>query len=312
MLKRLTAGFLGLALGLNVAVAADEIKVAVGSGGNLEAFIVEIGARGGVFERHGIKPSVFYTAGGGETLQALLSNSAPIGVSIGSTGAFGAFAKGAPIKLIGASAVGSPNYWYVPTNSPIKTIKDIAGRKLAYSTAGSGTYAVAQLVRRSGVDATLVATGNTPGTFTQVMTGQVDVGFAYPEFKQDALASGEIRILFRDNDFEHIRNQSIRIIAMHNSQSLEFGQRFMKAYMETVDWVFSNDDKAVAIYAELLKVDLALAKKLRDEFWNRQILSVDKVRGVDLIMADAIEGKFLQKALTNEEISQMIAPYARP
>ena len=311
MLIRSLAGLFALALGVNAAFAADEIKVAVGSGGNLESFIVEIGARGGLFEKHGIKPSVFYTAGGGETLQALLSNSAAIGVSIGSTGAFGAFAKGAPIKLIGASSVGSPNYWYVPTQSPIKTIKDIAGRKLAYSTAGSGTYAVAQLVRRSGVDATLVATGNTPGTFTQVMTGQVDVGFAYPEFKQDALAAGEIRILFRDNDFDHIRNQSIRIIAMHASQSTEFGQRFMKAYVESVDWIFS-DDKAVGIYADLLKVDLALAKKLRDEFWNRQILSVDKVRGIDLIMADALEGKFLQSALTKEQINEMIAPYARP
>lgn len=311
MLIRSLAGLFALALGVNAAFAADEIKVAVGSGGNLESFIVEIGARGGLFEKHGIKPTVFYTAGGGETLQALLSNSAAIGVSIGSTGAFGAFAKGAPIKLIGASSVGSPNYWYVPTQSPIKTIKDIAGRKLAYSTAGSGTYAVAQLVRRSGVDATLVATGNTPGTFTQVMTGQVDVGFAYPEFKQDALAAGEIRILFRDNDFDHIRNQSIRIIAMHASQSTEFGQRFMKAYVETVDWIFS-DDKAVGIYADLLKVDLALAKKLRDEFWNRQILSVDKVRGIDLIMADALEGKFLQSALTKEQINEMIAPYARP
>lgn len=311
MLIRSLAGLLALAFCASAASAADDIRVAVGSGGNLESFVVEIGARGGIFEKHGIKPNVFYTAGGGETLQALLSNSAPIGVSIGSTGAFGAFAKGAPIKLIGASSVGSPNYWYVPALSPIKTLKDIAGRKLAYSTAGSGTYAVAQLVRNSGVDATLVATGNTPGTFTQVMTGQVDVGFAYPEFKQDALAAGDIRILFRDNDFDHIRNQSIRIIAMHASQPPEFGQRFMKAYVETVEWIFS-DDKAVAIYADLLKVDLALAKKLRDEFWNRQILSVDKVRGVDLIMADAIEGKFLQNALTKEQISEMIAPYARP
>ena len=131
------------------------------------------------------------------------------------------------------------------------------------------------------------------------------------EICEDALAAGEIRILFRDNDFDHIRNQSIRIIAMHASQSPEFGQRFMKAYVETVDWIFS-DDKAVGIYADLLKVDLALAKKLRDEFWNRQILSVDKVRGIDLIMADALEGKFLQSALTKEQINEMIAPYARP
>ena len=300
-----------LALSLTCAQAQD-IRVAVGSGGNLEAFVVEIGARAGIFEKNGIKPSVFYTSGGGETLQALISQSAQVGVAIGATGAFGAFAKGAPLRLIGSSVVGSPNYWYVPANSPIKTMKDIAGRKIAYSTAGSGTYAVAQLVRRSGVDAQLVATGNTPGTFTQVMTGQVDVGFAYPEFKQEALTSGEIRILFRDNDFDHIRNQSLRVIAVHTSMQGDFSERFMRAYAQSVDYILSGDQKPMEHYAELLKTDLASAIKLRDQFWNRQILAVEKVRGSDLIMQDAVEGKFLTKPLTKEELDQLIAPHARP
>jgi NitT/TauT family transport system substrate-binding protein len=311
MLLRRLLSACALAFTLTSAQAQD-VRVAVGSGGNLEAFVVEIGAKAGIFQKNGINPSVFYTSGGGETLQALISQSAQVGVAIGATGAFGAFSKGAPLRLIGSSVVGSPNYWYVPANSPIKTMKDIAGRKLAYSTAGSGTYAVAQLVRRSGVDAQLVATGNTPGTFTQVMTGQVDVGFAYPEFKQEALASGEIRILFRDNDFDHIRNQSLRVIAVHHSMQGDFSERFMRAYAQSVDWILSGDQKPMEHYAELLKTDLATAIKLRDQFWNRQILAVEKVRGSDLIMQDAVEGKFLTKPLTKEELDQLIAPHARP
>ena len=292
--------------------AADAIKVAIGSGGNLEAFIVAIGDRGGFFEKQGLKPEVFYTAGGGETLQAVLSQSAQFGVSIGSAGAVGAFAKGAPLRIIGASTIGSAVYWYVPANSSIRKLQDIAGRTLAYSTTGSGTHTVALAVRALGIDAKLVATGNTGATFTQVMTGQVDVGFAFAEFGQDALAAGRIRVLFRDNDFDRIRNQAIRIIAMHRSQPAEIGTRFMRAYADSVDWIYSADPRPLAIYAEMIKTDIPTARKLRDEFYSRDMLSVEKVKGLDLIMEDAIEGKFLQKPLTPGQIEELIAPAARP
>lgn len=294
------------------AAAQEAVKVAVGSGGNLEAFIAEIGQRGGFFEKQGMKLDVFYTAGGGETLQAVISQSAPIGVSLGSSGALGAFAKGAPIRIIGASAIGSPVYWYVRADSPIRKMEDIAGRTMAYSTTGSGSHAVALLVRAKGVDARLVATGNTPATFTQVMTGQIDVGMAYPEFKPEALTSGQIRFLFRDNEFDRIRNQAIRVIATHKSVSPDLARRFMTAYAQTVDWIYSGDAKALEHYAELAKVDVATAKKMRDELWSREILSVEKVKGLDIIMQDAIEGKFIAKPLTQAEVEEMIAPWARP
>ena len=35
-----------------------------------------------------------------------------------------AYAKGAPVRVIGASTTGTANYWYVQANSPIKTAKD--------------------------------------------------------------------------------------------------------------------------------------------------------------------------------------------
>ena len=92
----------------------------------------------------------------------------------------------------------------------------------------------------------------------------------------------------------------------------DFSERFMRAYAQSVDWILSGDQKPMEHYAELLKTDLATAIKLRDQFWNRQILAVEKVRGSDLIMQDAVEGKFLTKPLTKEELNQLIAPHARP
>ena len=292
--------------------AADTIKLAVGSGGNLEAFIADIGQRGGFFEKEGLKLDIFYTAGGGETLQAVLSQSAPIGVSLGSSGVFGAYSKGAPLRIIGASAIGSPIYWYARPDSPIKTMQDIAGRTMGYSTTGSGSHAVALAVRARGIDARLVATGNVPATFTQVMTGQIDVGFAYPEFKPEALATGQVRRLFGDNDFERIRNQAIRVIVAHKSTPADLGQRFMRAYARSIDWIYSADPAPLQHYANLASVDLATAKKMRDELWSRDILSVEKVKGIDIIMADAIEGKFISKPLTPAELEELIAPMARP
>jgi len=295
----------------SASLAADNIKVAIGSGGNLEAWIAEIGVRGGLFEKQGLKPEIFYTAGGGETLQAVLSGSAPFGLTIGASGAIGAYAKGAPLRIIGASSTGSANFWYVRPDSPIHTMRDIAGHTLAYSSVGSGTHIVALLVRGSGIDAKLVATGATPATYTQVLTGQVDVGFFFPEFGQEPVASGKARVVFRDNDFEHIRTQALRVLTMHASTPPDVAARFMRAYSDSFNWIYSDDPKPLEIYAQLAKVDIASARRLRDEYYSRDILSVAKVRGIDTIMKDAVDGKFISAPLTKAQIDELIIPSAR-
>ena len=55
---------------------------------------------------------------------------------VGTLQTMGAFAKGAPIRAIGATMKGAYEYWYVPTASPIKSFKDAAGKTVAFSTAG--------------------------------------------------------------------------------------------------------------------------------------------------------------------------------
>src|ERR1700682_1065760 len=169
----------GILVGLHcAAVAQDRLRVAAGLAGTWENSFSELGQNAGFFKKHGLVLEIFYTQGAGETQQAVISGSADIGTGVGTFNTFGAFAKGAPIRVIAATHTGANDLtWYVRADSPIKDKKDLAGRSVAYSTAGSSTYATVQGFQRVfGVTLTPVATGSPASPLTQVMTGQIDVG----------------------------------------------------------------------------------------------------------------------------------------
>src|SRR5215470_4921900 len=106
MKSRLAAICLSLVLAAP-ASAADLLKIASPQRGSWEGAIPELGKQQGIFARHGLDLDILYTAGGGETLQAVISGAVDIGLSAGTLGVMGAFAKGAPIRIIGASSTGS-------------------------------------------------------------------------------------------------------------------------------------------------------------------------------------------------------------
>src|SRR3954453_13584097 len=127
------------------AFAADTLKLAIGQRGLWDSSFAEIGIEAGIFAKHGLELQVFYTSGGGETQQAVISGSADIGVSPGTLGVLGAFSKGAPIRIIAGEATGTAEYYFVRAASPVQ--KDFKGvtpdMTLAYSTNGSGTHITA-------------------------------------------------------------------------------------------------------------------------------------------------------------------------
>src|SRR5437764_9935070 len=124
------------------AQAQDGLKIAVGGRGIGETFVTEVGDNAGLFRKHNLALDIFYTDGGGETQQAVISNSAQIGVASGFLGAIGVFAKGAPVRIIGGSYTGGAQvFWYVPADSPNQSPQDVAGKTVAYSNNGSATHA---------------------------------------------------------------------------------------------------------------------------------------------------------------------------
>src|SRR5438132_6472611 len=100
-------------------------KLAVGAPGNWDTCVPEVGQGAGLFKKHGLVLELLYTQGSGETMQAVLSGSVDIGVGAGTAAVMGAFAKGAPVRILAAGTTGTSDlYWYVPADSPIKSFKD--------------------------------------------------------------------------------------------------------------------------------------------------------------------------------------------
>src|ERR1700730_9795308 len=191
--------------------AQDTLKVSVGARGAFDNQVSEVGQQQGIFKKHGLDLEVLYTQGGGETLTTVIAGAVDVGISVGTLGAIGAFAKGAPIRVIGGSMVGAYEVWYVPASSQITNMKDTAGKTVAYSTTGSSTnLMVLGFQELYGVKLKPVATGNPAATLTQVMSGQIDVGHSVPPFGVAELEQGKIRIVGRGNDIPALARQTVR------------------------------------------------------------------------------------------------------
>jgi len=291
------------------AFADDTLRVAVGQRGLWDTSVVELGQRGGFFKKHAITLDILYTQGGGETLQAVISGSVEIGVSAGSLGVFGAFSKGAPVRIVGAEMTGGADlFWYVRADSPIKTLRDIDGRTIAYSTNGASTHAiVTAFIKQYDLKAKAIATGSPPSTLTQVMSGQIDVGWAGPPFGLDLIEQGKIRVIANGNDTE-LKNQTVRLLVT-NAATLQARQpalaRFMKAYRETVDWMYA-DPAAFRHYADFMGIGEATMRRARDGFYPKTALDPDTIIGIDAINADAVAFKYTAAPLTREQLAELI------
>src|SRR5262245_48221772 len=141
--------------------SADTLKLAVGAPNNWDSGVPDIGRRAAIFKKHGLDLELLYTSGGGETLQAVISGSVDIGIGAGTGGVLGAFAKGAPVRILLAGTTGASDlYWYVPTASPLKTFSELDGKTVGYSTNGASTHiTLLALIKHFNVPAKAVATG---------------------------------------------------------------------------------------------------------------------------------------------------------
>jgi NitT/TauT family transport system substrate-binding protein len=308
---RLAFAALACVVGFNcVASAQDKLRVAAGLAGTWENSFSELGQNAGFFKKHGIELEIFYTQGAGETQQAVISGSADIGTGVGTFNTFGAFAKGAPIRVIAATHTGANDLtWYVRADSAIKDKKDLVGKTVAYSTAGSSTYAALQGFQRVfGVTFKQVATGGPPATLTQVMSGQIDVGWTSPPFALDLMKDGKIRQLMRASDVPELRNQTSRFMTA-NAGALEARRpvlvRYLQAYREVAEWMYSGE-APIKAFAAWAKVPEAIARLAPEDYYPKANVQPDRIEGLDLAMADAVAFKYIPAPLTKEQLATLV------
>jgi len=291
------------------AAADDLVKMTIGQRGNWDTSITHLGDKAGIFKKHGLQLEMIYTSGSGETLQPVISGSVDLGLAVGTLGAMAAYAKGAPVRIIGAQATGAADYWYAK-NPAIKTLKDANGHTIAFSTNGSSTNSVVRaFIDEFKLTAKPQATGNPSATLTAVMTDQVDVGWAAPPFGLKEMDEGKIHLVARATDATLVRGQTI-LVLVANADALvkrkEAIERFMKAYRESIDYLYSSNPQVMKDYAEFARVSEPMAKRVRDEFFPKSLVNPDQIHGLDTLIPEAVNLKFIPAPLNKEQIAELI------
>ena len=300
-----------LALAALPAAAEDTFKMAIGQINNWENQAPTLGQDAGIFKKHGLTLETFGTAGAGETLQPIISGSADIGIGVGVAGAMRAFAGGAPVRILAPAFTGSSDlYWYVRADSPIKTLADATpANTVAYSTNGSSSHnLVLAFAEELGLKAKPTPTGSPPATLTAVMSGQIDIGWSAPPIGLQEVKDGRLRIIARGSDAPSLRGQTVRVTVVNANflkQRPDVAARFIRAYRETIDWMYA-DPKALELYAKKIDKPLEFVKQTIGEFYPKDVLQTDHMADMPGILRDAVKLKYLREPLTPAQVTELV------
>jgi NitT/TauT family transport system substrate-binding protein len=110
------------------------------------------------------------------------------------------------------------------------------------------------------------------------------------------------------NDLTSIRTQTVRVTianACDIAKRPAVYARFIDAYRETIDWIYS-DDAAIDAFARWANVTPIMARRVRDGFYPKEMLQLDEVSRLDDIIRDALAFKYITGPLSTEQINLLL------
>lgn len=270
------------------------------------------------FKKDGVSIKWVFSAGSNRALEYLNSNSIDIGSSAG-LAALLAKANGNPIT---APYIFSRPEWtalVVPKDSPIKTLKDLKGKKVA-ATKGTDPYLFLlrslKTVGLKRTDIEHVALQHADGR-AALEQGRVDAWAGLDPIMASAELDGGARLLYRNIAFNSYGFLNVRedFLAARPNET----RRVIAAYERARKWILANTTEAAKIVSEEAKVSLQVALlqlKLRTDLSTPQpsqehIKALQAAAPILLDEALVRPGTDLNKAiagLVNTQFAQAITP----
>ncbi len=218
----------------------------------------DIGARAGIFKKHGIEVEISSFGGDARVQQAMTADGIDVGLGSGPGLAF--IVKGSPVKGIAAMADPPLTFALVVRNDgDVKTLDDLKGKKVGVSTVGSVTgWLVGETARGRGWGydgVTMTPVGDDASRVAAVKTKAIDGAVVNLSVALNYVQRGEGRILMRFTDLKdfhvHVIFGTDKAIA-NKPESL---RKFLAGWFETI--AFMRKDKAgtIAIAKDVMGTD---------------------------------------------------------
>lgn len=150
----------------------------------------------GYFKKHGISAEITSYRGSSASQEALVAGYVDLQITSPNRAAR-ANAKGAKQRIVGALTT-APTGWHIVVlkDSPIKSLKDLAGKNVGITSAGGLTHLYLDWATKSaGVRAQAVPVG-APGLIPSLKGKQVDAASMHSPLPASLIVSGEARSIF--------------------------------------------------------------------------------------------------------------------
>ena len=303
-LRSMLGAALAIALGSALicgGASADTLIVGKAAPNADPIIALDVGTQAGIFKKHGLDITIVEFNGGGKMVQALTAGALEIGDGAGTEMAL--VAKGAPMRAICENTGTFPFLSIgVPWDSPLKSVKDLKGKKIGVSGAGSLTeWLVKELARIEGWGADGIAAvgiGNGASNVISAFRGNLvdgDVGATSLFLQMEAEKTG--RVLAPVSDFEGNAASGVLFASNTVIDSKPGAIRaFLAGWIETVDYMRAHKAETVKIESKVTgfsegvmarEYDLTIGMFTKDCRFNPQSLATLKRTFVDLKLLSA-------------------------
>ena len=239
---------------------------------------IAVGLENGIYAKHGINvKDVVTSVGGGTGIRNMIGGGLPY-AEMGTASVLAGFKAGLNVRIVHNSITTVRDIlWVTMPNSPINSIKDLAGKKIGISAprSTSETFAIFAL-EAAGMagQAKLVATGPVGSGLSALENGGVDAAFILePLYSQ---RKDRYKVAFTLDDLPPAsQNVGIATTDFIKSRPEEL-KAIIAARREAVDFIYANIDEAARItskrYGDTLPPDvapIAMRRMAGINYWSR-------------------------------------------
>jgi NitT/TauT family transport system substrate-binding protein len=284
-------------------VGTSPLNVIVPLSGNFTSGLpVYVALKQGFFKKEHLSVTVVNTTGGATNVAAVLAGKGAIGVDTGPVSIIAADQHGANLKIIGADTTGMDILFFTKGTGPIKSIYDLAGRKVGFSAPGSSSLKAKGMKPAIGEPI-----GGPPMQLTAVMTNQVSAGFTAAPNLFSQVQSGSIRLLTSLSSYPSYSDVAVRVIFASggyiNSHPTQV-REFLTAWSQAWAFVFAHHDQAMTDWqtgAKLTEPVPVLATGYT--YYTPATQRLTPINGLSRDVSDAVSLGVLKAPLTSSQLA---------
>ena len=252
----------GVVAGLSAEGAAQEvIRIGCPTKTYFPTILATVAKDKGLFEKEGLKPEITIYRGGGETFEAIAAGSADLGtvaVPLIATSR----KRGVLTRIVGG--VGDEwSGWIlgVKTDSPVKSAKELDGKKVGITSAGSGTDTLALWAQSEHkVTFSRIGVGG-GGLVPNLLNNNLAAAVIYSPLSYQVVSEGKVRTLI---DFATAMPPNLiggwTATEKNLTDRRAFIQKGLNALYGALEYMRNNPDYAIKTIAENNELSPAIAK----------------------------------------------------